>query len=336
MEAQPPKEELDPNKILEYTETLTTLTHELNVPRDAISDEMIDTGAEMLALIYKKYGDPASETYKEYHNDLHTLDVLRRSWILLNLHSSKFPQKFTDRDYAIIMFAALGHDIVHGTGGPTGEDERQSADLTALYMKRVGFTDTECERAKEIILATVAGLENGSIVQKNIRSGSKDPLKLILATADINGIAMEGTQRMINDGFNLCLEMGNLSIQRVIKETVKTTADIIKKPSSVVSFFGRQAKFLDDRLERLRGDFAYYYRDEEVEEVNELYEETFTKATRDARAASRVMYRFPRIAEFAINDAIKAAKDTAGTNAEKLQVAKARLGEFFMRLPRDE
>jgi hypothetical protein len=336
MEAQPPQEELDPHKILEYTEALTSLAQELDIPEDAITEEMVAVGAEMLASIYKRYGDPASDTYKEHHNDIHTLDVLRRGWMLLKLHREKFPDKFTDHDYAIMMFSAIGHDIIHGTGGPMGEDERQSAERTALYMKRAGFSDEDCERVKEIIEATTVRTENGSIIQTNIRSGNKDPLKLQLATADINGVAMEGTKTMINDAFNLCLEFGKVSIQDVIDETLKITRGKKKEQSSVVLFFGTQARFLEERLKTLRDDFAYYYNEEEVEAVNELYEQTFTRATRDAIGVSQVIYRFPKIAELAINDAITAAMDTVGNNAVKLQSAKAKLGELFMRLQKGD
>lgn len=326
MEGQPREYEPQDEKMVEYINRIKEVATETGIPADAISETEITIGAEMLTRIYYEYGDPDSENYKTYHNDQHALNsVLRRGWRLLNLLQETFPEKFSNKDYGLMLFGALGHDIVHGTGGPIGEDERQSGIETTPYMRRAGYGGADCSRVQDMIDATRVAVDaKGSIVQTNIRSGSKDPLKLVLATADINGIAMEGIPTMINDAFNLYME--------IYGQTVK---DMLKDPRKVIDFFFTQAKFLDDRLKALDGDFAFYFTEEEVERVKAAYEHEFTGATRDAIGAAEVLHRFPNVGKLLIEEALKATDKVKGSSMENLTSIKKELGRLLIRRPRE-
>lgn len=330
------------DRLLDHAGAMRGLMEEHNIPPGVITEEMLETGLGMLQLVYEKYGNPASESYRPYHNDVHALNVLARSWKLLSLHRQKFPEKFKDSDYALIMFAALGHDLIQGVGDEPGKDEEQSAALTCEFMNQVGFSGEDCERTKEIIKATIVTRENGTITQTNIREGSKDILKLILATADINSIAMEGTPALVNDVFDLILETGNhgqrMTVAKMFAEAQKPKVPKNDKEyayNKVVNFFMYQAEFLLSRLNALKGDFAHYYEGKEVEDIDHLYENTFTNATREALGVAKTLHRFPNVAELVIREAAKTAVEFPGTDAEKLAIAKQTLTELLYRIPKE-
>lgn len=308
-----------------YKSQLFVLEQECGVPDGIITEDMRQVGAEMLLEVYKKYGDPNSETYMLYHNDEHTLSVLGRCWVQASLRKKEFPEEFSDKDYILGMFGALGHDIARMTGGPPGEDERQSArKTTSDYMRRLGFSEEDCRRVREMIMTTEVTTENGVVVQTNIQKGSTDKLKLELAIADINGIAMEGIDRMIEDAFNLCLEVNGVSPD-----------DMLANIDTIEKFFTMQAKFIEKRLDSLDGDFEYYYGGKAVH-MREVYERAFTGATRHAKGAAHVLYRFPVIRQNSIRDALEQANAYVGTAAEKLFIAKKVLAAWLTRLTPDE
>lgn len=342
METLTPENEPLLDRLLDHADTIHDLIEEHEIPDGIITEEIFEAGLGMLQLAHEKYGDPKGETYRAYHDDRHALNVLARSWKLLSLHRKKFPEKFEDSDYALSMFAALGHDLVQGTGGDKGEDEHQSAALTREFMKRIGFSDNACDRVTEIICATIVNRENGTIIQTNIREGKKDILKLILATADINSVAMEGTPALVNDVFNLLLETGNngqgISVEEMLikaQEPKVPIDDNTYKYNDVVTFFRNQATFLEDRLNALKGDFAYYYEGKEIKEIDAIYEETFTGATREALGVVRMLDRHPNLAELAIRTAATTALACHGTDTEKLAIAKQTLTSLLFRTSKE-
>ncbi len=300
-----------------YAGQIYTIIDQVGLSAETISPEAIIGGSEILLDIHARCGDPNSETYEPYHNDQHALQVLSRSWRLLQLLQKIMPEKFSGSDYEALLWASLGHDVVRGTGGTLGEDERQSAQLIAARMQEAGCEDTMCEQVADIILTTIVEHdEQGRIKQTNIRSGNKDPLRLILATADINGVAMEGIPTMINDVFNLYMEVRH-----------RTVADMVANPEEVIEFFFSQAQFLESRLETLSGDFAYYFTQEEVAIVQAAYEEEFTQATRDGIGAANVLFRFPHLGELAITDALQ----TSHQSVPDIETIKQRLATLLTR-----
>jgi len=324
---QYPASEQDPHqeRVEYYKDQLFILEQKCHIPGGIITEDIRQVGAEMLFEIYTKYGDPNSETYMLYHNDQHTLNVLERCWVQAGIRKKEFPEEFSDKDYILGMFGALGHDIARMTGGLPGEDERQSAQKTVTgYMRKLGFSEEDCRRVTEMIMTTEVTTENGVVVQTNIQKGSTDKLKLELAIADINGIAMEGIGRMVEDAFNLCLE-----VNRISPDDMLANIDTIEK------FFTMQAKFIEKRLDSLDGDFEYYYGDKATH-MREVYEKAFTGATRHAKGAAHVLYRFPIIRRNSIRDALERANAYTGVGAEKLLVAREALAIWLTRLTPEE
>lgn len=321
-----PENEPYNEKMVEYIYDIYELMDVTGVPKGLIPEEVVETGAEMLVYLYENYGDPDSETYKLHHNDQHALSVLRRCWVQASLRKRLFPAEFSDKkDYILGMFGALGHDSVHGSGGKKGEDERLSGIWTCGRMYRLGFGDEDCQRVREMISTTEVTTDaNGAIVQTNIQQGSRDILKLELAIADINGIAMEGTETMVNDAFNLCLEFNRMSVSEMINHL-----DVVER------FFATQAKFVEKRLNSLKSDFEYYY-GEQAAAVSKMYENVFTDSTRQAKGAAHTIYRFPVIRKRSIEDVIQKAADYMGSDAEKLALAKAELNVWLTRLTPEE
>lgn len=298
-----------------YQSRIETMEHEFGVPNGVITEEMRHVGAEMLLDIYNRYGDPASETFKQYHNDNHALDVLGRAWNQLRLLKTAFPDRFNDHDYRLLLFAAIGHDSVHGTGGAMGSDEEQSAEWTLAHMRRLGFDETDGVRVREAVVATTVKTreEDGAIIQTYIRKNSNDPLKFIMAYADINGMLMGGLPVFANDSLNLYLEL-----QR------KQASDIKANKGSLQAFFGRQMQFIYTRLEELDKDYAFYFKDD-ASVVKQLYYDTFTRASRDAYSVVRTIDSRPRIMELIIDDLVRVIDETDGDEQEKLAVAKYQL-----------
>ena len=300
-----------------FYDQLLTIEHdeELAVPEGVITEEMRLIGAEMLVDIHARYGNPATRSFKQYHNAQHALDVLKRAWNQLRLFKEEFPDKFTDHDYRLLFFAALGHDSIHGTGGAIGVDEEQSAQWTVAHMRRLGFDEADCGRVREAIIATTVETheEDGAIVQTYIRDGSDDPLKFIMAYADINGMLMGGIPVFANDSLNLHLEL-----QR------KTASDIKTDKSSLQAFFGTQLKFVDTRLQELDKDYAFYFKND-ADKVKKLYYDTFTRASRDAYSVVKTINNRPYIMELVVEDLIRVIDETDGDEQEKLAAAKHQL-----------
>src|SRR5438105_4304973 len=92
-----------------------------------------------LAEIRDKYGDGVKENKREqdleYHNELHTLDVMQNVKTLIGHWNKEFPDEpITAREEMLLEFAASGHDIVQGTK----ENERLSADQVSAAMREAG------------------------------------------------------------------------------------------------------------------------------------------------------------------------------------------------------
>jgi hypothetical protein len=294
---------------------------ETEVSPGIISDEAVQLAAGLLDKTFQEHGDPGSESYKPYHNVQHELNVLRRSWRLWRLLQEELPDKFDDHGYELVMFAACGHDIFVDNESPPGEDERKSGEYTRDYMIEGGYSEEDADIVYEMIEATaVERDETGTIVQFNIRQGSKYLGKLVLATADTNGIPMEGIPTMIDDGFNLWMEFSKTSVRGLLSD-----------PKGAVGFMLTQAKYLEDRLDCMDKDLAYYFTDKEVSIIKEVFENEFTGATRDALGAARMLARFPNLAEVAIETSVKTTEKAAGSSWDALESVKGRLAHLLSR-----
>lgn len=208
----------------------------------------------------------------EFHNAPHELDVLRRFIRITNLLYDCIPENYRPMIYQAGMVATSAHDIGQGMGA--GADEKASVEYMRNKIKETGDSPINNEpfidRAAGGLLASqVEFAENGEIIQVNLREGEPDPLRFKIAFADINGIAMEGSPRMIKDATNLYFELHG------------------DNPSAegLFEFWLTQADFLKSRLNdyRIVPDIEYYFpeRGEEVyDRMKDAYQKNILSAYR--------------------------------------------------------
>lgn len=98
--------------------------------------------------------------------------------------------------------------------------------------------------------------EDGELVQTSLQTGSHHPIKFSTGFSDINGIAMEGSKRMLRDATNLYYEI-----------TEKPTIE------GLYDFLIGQAGFLRQRLNpgRTKADIAYYFPDDIEAVYGDMY-----------------------------------------------------------------
>lgn len=240
--------------------------------------------AACLELVDRRYG-PASDHPLRYHNAHHSLDVTRRAVELAVILRPYMRAEYQHQVFDLAMIAAASHD--YAQDATSGENERNSA---RFAVEAVEQEDGELSRGdftrrlKQAILATTAPMnEDGEIVQSNLQTGSHDPIKFNLAFSDINGIAMEGSQRMILDATNLYLEIIDGS-----GETFSV--------DGLYNFYLSQADFLRQRLNdgRVKADIAYYFADC----INEVYgdmRDHFNENIKSAYALARYIKDHPEL-----------------------------------------
>ncbi len=292
--------------------------HELmdDIPEGVVSERAVELSASLLEMVHETYDDPAGPRYKPYHNSQHSLNVLRRSWRLWGLFQEQLPDKFDDDGYETLLFGAAGHELFVDGDTAAGKDEKRSGKFTLRYLLSAGYDHDKAKRVFCAIEATtVEREEDGSIIQSNVRRGSKDPAKLILAMADINGIPMEGIPTMLEDALNLDMEYSQTCLK-----------DLLQHPKKALGFVLAQADFLEDRLAAMEGDIAYYFEGEEKKIVEEVFQKEFSGTSREALALASRMKRAPSLAEVAIEKAL-----SSGKSASSIAALPKKFGHFMMR-----
>lgn len=296
------------------------------LPPDVSIGRELAAGAMVLTLMYQEHGDKSKPTYKPYHDDEHPLDVLGRDWKILTILQSMLPERFDNSIYGRSMLPALGHDIFNDPEASPGENERRSAEFVRHLMLLVGYSSSDAECGYEMVEGTaVRRDDNGTIIQNNIRQGSKDPLKWALANADINGMPMEGIPTMVSNAFDLYLEFTKTPIK-----------ELMHHPAGAAKFFQTQAKFLHDRLAIIDEDMSYYFTEEEKRLLQRAFEKEFTGTTRDAISATKMLLRFPEMPELIVNSAISKADVAVSAGAEQLDRIKHHVVELLHRTQREE
>lgn len=218
-----------------------------------ISPEAQRLAAFMFAAIDDKYGKN-SNSPNTHHNADHELNVAERSIEFANILYSYIPDEDKPGLYDALVLAAAAHDYEQDLG--PGDNERASAKFlidTVLSSEDPEISEPYfANRLFDLVMVTeVAFGEDNNIEQTNLHAGSTDTAKFIFAFADINGIAMEGKDRMITDATNIFLEL-------------------YKNPTveSYKNFFMSQIPFLRRRLNdwRITSDIERYFPqfDEEV------------------------------------------------------------------------
>lgn len=270
-----------------YHEQILALLEEF--PSAEVSERAIELSITLLEEVKAKYGDENSENYKPYHNDEHALKVIRRAWRLWEIIRTELPGRFDEKGFELLLIAGAGHDIVWNSDTPDGEDEQESAEVVAKHMRDAGYEEEDILRVTSAILATtVERAEDGTIIQSKIREGNKDLLKFVLATADVDGIAMEGAPTMLGDAFNLFLES-------IINKPGNTSSRL----KTLYGFLKYQTKYLQDREKARPGDLRHYFSKEEIAIINEVYRAQFKNTIIEAQRAAEKL-RTNIIAERAI------------------------------------
>ena len=227
-------------------------TSEIPLEVAEVDQRAIWIASVLLEGVDEAYGKD-SDTELAYHGSAHSRDVIRRSLSMWRDLHETLPERFPIPDLGLIAVAAAGHDRVQLEGPVI--NERMSARATANAMKRRGATyyrPADRERVDEAIMTTIVEFSpEGEIHQVNLRKGARDPLKLVLAYADINGIAMEGPFRMYKDATNLFMEISGIT----------HNGGIALQADRFVDFLGSQAQFLETRLSDMPSDVAYYFPD---------------------------------------------------------------------------
>ncbi len=256
--------------IPDYRERIFEILQEFGIK---VSDRAIEVTNTLLQRMYVDHSDSNSETYKPYHNDLHALSFIRRGVQLWSLWKEIIPDEMGDEDLELILFIGSGHDLVPNNG------EEESGFITAVHMNEAGYDQTQIERVFDAIIATTARKqEDGTIIQTKLRQGTKDPLKLLAATVDINGSAMEGLDTMLSDAFNLYLE-----------DSQQERKSVLFKPQNLLSMLAYQRKFLRDRLKARDGDIDYYFEEPMATRIKELYDEHFSLTAKEVWQAAKIL-----------------------------------------------
>lgn len=232
------------------------LTHMATMVEPAgveIRPEAIAIGTTLLREVDTKYG-PDSDHPLSFHNASHGLDMTERLILVLNLLWPFMEDRYREDIYDLAMVGGPGHDWRQLLKTP-GLNEQYSSKRTIKEVEAHGGplnTDRFKRRLDLGIMATaVQFLPTGEIVQARLQSGEADQFKFAMAFGDINGIAMEGPARMVQDATNHYYEI-----------TDEPTVD------GWFKFLIGQEGFLSERLNdrRIKADIAYHFPDS-IEEV---------------------------------------------------------------------
>lgn len=247
-----------------------------------------------------------------YHNASHGLDVVRRGLRLTSALLPYIDEKYQKGIYNLPFLAGPAHDFVQGANDH--QNVRDSADHVIQRIHENGHNEQiNCRKVFSRIRLGIYATEvrreksSGKVTQVNLQEGSRDPIKFIMAMADINGIAMEGPKRMVRDAVNLCYEMND----------GKPTAD------QLYGFVLFQQKFLKDRLQddQTKEDIKYYFGDHS-DEVYDLGYEKFNGMITTAYSIARSISGTPIISNI-INDKLKAASHIPGSKIVQDNLVKA-------------
>ncbi|MFO0971578.1 MAG: hypothetical protein U0520_04525 [Candidatus Saccharimonadales bacterium] len=114
------------------------------------------------------------------------------------------------------------------------------------------------------------------MIQPFVCNGSAEKIKLVLANADVNGIAMGGIGAMIEDATHLFMEQNGFL----------TSAEVLANAGEFGRFLELQAGFLRDRLNDLEEQIAYYFHDSSDQDVaRTIFQDLFQPGTEALRFA---------------------------------------------------
>ncbi|MDO8621520.1 MAG: hypothetical protein Q7R31_04560 [Candidatus Levybacteria bacterium] len=139
-----------------------------------------------LSEVERRYGkgEGDGKTPKNYHNRVHTQDVIDAAEQIAQLALEA--GKIRASDIPLIKIAAGFHDIEQDLG--SGLNEEESARLVEKEMKKAGlFGEGDIQRVKTMILGTKVNFKDGIMEQ----SPTEDYLAQIVADADLSVLGQE-------------------------------------------------------------------------------------------------------------------------------------------------
>jgi hypothetical protein len=216
-----------------------------------------------------KYGENSDNPLPQ-HNVEHAINVTERAIELTNLLYEYIPEEYRENIYELALLAGIAHDWEQLQG--VGANEQASADYLIGLIEQTGNSPINTDRFKQRAGAGVMATEYefdeeaGVINQINLlkdepyEEGKPDPLRFIMAFADINAIAMKGPNQMYEDVTRLFFER---NMEDPTEEGLREMLDY-------------QEKFIRSQLNdhRIKAYIARYFPDYESEaedEDNEVY-----------------------------------------------------------------
>jgi hypothetical protein len=263
MERQRPIELEHSDPRPDYREKLLSDLNE-HIPEVSISPKAIDLTTTLLDYMWTIYGDPNKDTYLLYHNDEHAYDVLLRAVAITDILVESAPSYVDEHDYELAIIAAAGHDFVQKNPFEDITDEQLSAQQVSKLMRQSGFHKREAKRVYDAIIATTAMHGEDGVEQTHVRQGRRDPLKLIVASADIQATTMEGKMRMLTDVPRLYFETHPLK-----------SSSLTEHIEGMAKFLLEQKRFVGQRLESVHDDLEYYFDEATVIAIEEQYRQKF-------------------------------------------------------------
>lgn len=262
-------------------ETVSAIAEMVKPTDQTVGIEAITIAAQSLEEIEATYG-PQGEHPLHYHNADHSVDVCRRAVRLTNILYPYIKPEYRENIYDLAIIAGATHDSEQLLG--PGLNERASAEDAAARVAALGNVAINTQlfkrRLTRGIMATVVDRKpSGELVQTNLQRNAPDPIKFIMAFADINGIAMEGDKRMVRDATHLCHEF-------ITDPTTEQLYD----------FLISQAGFLRERLNdgRIKSDLGYYFPDQ-VEPVYKDMRKAFHKNIISAYGLAKMLGQTPEL-----------------------------------------
>jgi hypothetical protein len=249
---------------LDFEERLTSIASSADMVGIKVRPEAIAIGIKALVETDKKYG-PLSPTPLSFHNAYHSLDMTERVIRLTNLLYRFIPLKYVPHVFELGVTGGTSHDWERRLSGTGANEKASSAHAIEEIESRGG--PLNYKRFKErldlgIVATTVEREENGELVQSQLQKGEADPFKFFMCFADIDGIAMDGPVRMLNDATNLYLE--------------ELPDHQLPSAKGLLKTLGDQEIFIRQRLgdRRIKADIAYHFPDS-IEAVYQVMHEAF-------------------------------------------------------------
>jgi hypothetical protein len=217
-------------------------------PDIQLAPETIPITVGAVEEIDQDYG-PESDNPLSFHNAPHSVGMIRRGVRMANILYPYIGPVHRRRFFDLVFVGGGVHDRWQNLG-PI-ENERASAAYGVQMIEEAdGILNTNIFKKRLVYAAEATAVrmkDDGKLVQVNLQRGAHDPIKFNAAFADINGIAMEGPKRMVEDAANLYDEI-----------TDEPTEE------GLYDFLANQKAFLRGRLNdgQVKADIAYYFPDD--------------------------------------------------------------------------